>query len=480
MDVARTLFAFAALWIAGPAFAAPPSAYGTPQRAGSYDNQNDWSNVGPTTAPTITASPNDRYGFPQSNYPQPPSITARAQNAVTATATSLRDGFDAGVRSAKDTGQSINQQFTDWATGAARQAQPTGTSARPAAQAYGTTSSPSRVSSPFAPQPAAPTTSLQNGKVAPPPNWPTAPAAAPTASPQNWTGSPATSSNVTTSAPSSNATTPISGGWSSMGSSVAPPPLMTPQLSPPTSDSGSTAPPLSTAGRYGPTFPSDQSSRQSSIHSPLVNSTQPSSTNNPSAADTWSFSTTSTSAAPQATIGRNGVGPPPSGSSTARDINSNASQPVATAPQDAKKQTAKSDDWWADENWNRPQQPATGTPNNQPGPAATISSTGSKPPVSAPSNVPAGNNPTVPGATSTSLPVIGSTAVTVAKPNQSSSAPLGEAKPWMTLIAVAVSLAGSLAANLFLGWSYLDARQKYQSLVRRTADTFRRTKVAAA
>ena len=37
-----------------------------------------------------------------------------------------------------------------------------------------------------------------------------------------------------------------------------------------------------------------------------------------------------------------------------------------------------------------------------------------------------------------------------------------------------------LAGNLFLGWSYMDARQKYQSLIRRTADTFRRTKTAAA
>jgi hypothetical protein len=47
-------------------------------------------------------------------------------------------------------------------------------------------------------------------------------------------------------------------------------------------------------------------------------------------------------------------------------------------------------------------------------------------------------------------------------------------------VATVLGLAGSLAANLFLGWSYLDARQKYESLVRRTAETFRRTKPAAA
>ena len=50
----------------------------------------------------------------------------------------------------------------------------------------------------------------------------------------------------------------------------------------------------------------------------------------------------------------------------------------------------------------------------------------------------------------------------------------------MPLIASVLTLAGSLAANLYLGVSYLDARQKYQSLVRKTADTFRRVKAVAA
>jgi hypothetical protein len=58
--------------------------------------------------------------------------------------------------------------------------------------------------------------------------------------------------------------------------------------------------------------------------------------------------------------------------------------------------------------------------------------------------------------------------------------PAGEQPPWMPLLVVSLSLAGSLGANLFLGWSYLDARQKYQSLVRKTADTFRRVKSTAA
>jgi hypothetical protein len=65
-------------------------------------------------------------------------------------------------------------------------------------------------------------------------------------------------------------------------------------------------------------------------------------------------------------------------------------------------------------------------------------------------------------------------AVNAAKPTT------GEPQPWVTLLAAILGLAGSLAGNIYLGWSYLDARQKYQALVRRTADTFRRSKAVAA
>jgi hypothetical protein len=51
---------------------------------------------------------------------------------------------------------------------------------------------------------------------------------------------------------------------------------------------------------------------------------------------------------------------------------------------------------------------------------------------------------------------------------------------WLTLAVILLSLVGSLSANVFLGMSYMDARQKYQSLVRRTADSFRRATTAAA
>jgi hypothetical protein len=49
----------------------------------------------------------------------------------------------------------------------------------------------------------------------------------------------------------------------------------------------------------------------------------------------------------------------------------------------------------------------------------------------------------------------------------------------MPRLVVSLSLAGSLGANLFLGFSYLDARQKYRSLVHRTAGKLRRSAAAA-
>ena len=53
-------------------------------------------------------------------------------------------------------------------------------------------------------------------------------------------------------------------------------------------------------------------------------------------------------------------------------------------------------------------------------------------------------------------------------------------QPVFTWVLVVLALAASLAANFYLGASYLDSRQKYQSLVRKTAETFRRVKAAAA
>lgn len=58
--------------------------------------------------------------------------------------------------------------------------------------------------------------------------------------------------------------------------------------------------------------------------------------------------------------------------------------------------------------------------------------------------------------------------------------PQGEERPWLPLLLVSLTLIGSLSANFFLGWSYMDARQRYSSLVYRTASAFRRTTSDAA
>jgi hypothetical protein len=57
--------------------------------------------------------------------------------------------------------------------------------------------------------------------------------------------------------------------------------------------------------------------------------------------------------------------------------------------------------------------------------------------------------------------------------NPPANSPAGDAPPWMPLVLVSLTLIGSVSANLFLGWSYMDARQKYRTLVRKTADKFR-------
>jgi hypothetical protein len=56
----------------------------------------------------------------------------------------------------------------------------------------------------------------------------------------------------------------------------------------------------------------------------------------------------------------------------------------------------------------------------------------------------------------------------------------GEEVPWKPLLAVSLALAGSLGANLFLGWSYADARHRYHALVAKTTHSFQQAAGLAA
>src|SRR4051812_41637665 len=208
MDAQWTSFVLTiAALFAGTALAEPPS-----QSAPVRYSGNDWSSAGPTSAPTITASPNNRYAYPQNNYPQntapaasqPQSITGRTQRAIGETANALRDGFDTGVRAAGNSVRSTAQQ------------------------SIGTAGYPAQASNPFATQPTAPTANSNTRNSAPPP-WPagsgtTAPPATP-----SWDLSiPATS--VDRSVLTNPNTPASSGSWSSIGSTIAAPPLIMPQL----------------------------------------------------------------------------------------------------------------------------------------------------------------------------------------------------------------------------------------------------------
>lgn len=153
-----------------------------------------------------------------------------------------------------------------------------------------------------------------------------------------------------------------------------------------------------------------------------------------------------------------------------------------TTPQDTKKPAAaRTDDLWAEtDHWTKspttsPSAPATSAIGTNP---VSITSANNSPPTNLPAIGPAPSNLNVAGPALGTTQAGNGTGVVGAKPSGAQLA--AEQPPWVPLLVVSLSLAGSLAANLFLGFSYVDARQKYQSLVRKTADTFRRTKTAAA
>ncbi len=475
MDAGRILLvsAFAGFsFLVQPLGAAQQSATDPVQQTVYLAGQSAWSNTGPTTAPTISASPNDRYAYPQSGTPtasgQPPSISARAQTAVSDTATSLRDGFQAGA-----------QQVQDWAGSASRQVQAAGGSVRNAAeQTFGASAYPAQSTSPFAAPPPAPSAnSGTRGNFAPPP-WPNASTAAPTAPAMSWNDSPnaapADRSILTGTSP-----TQANGGWSSIGSNVASPPLLIPQL--PTSSNG-IAPAGNAASRSAPVTPAEASGNLQPLDGSLT--TNPSrQTTNPSttAANNWATGWDNNSATSRATIGRSANSPPLA--ITGRESDLVPVQPAANASRRSKESApAKTNEFWADDPWKQPQQ-SLPAGQNVAKPAVTAPANNATP-VSSPFNSsPSFNSPPV-GPTAANVSLSGPSP-SATQPARSPNAinhnqPTGEQQPWVPMVVAVLALAGSLAGNLFLGWSYMDARQKYQSLVRRTADTFRRTKQAAA
>jgi hypothetical protein len=310
--------------------------------------------------------------------------------------------------------------------------------------------------SPFGAPPAGSNNSVvptNPGGPAPPPGFNTPPA---------WTSSVPPASAAAGSNPNfpSPATTdrrpsPTSSpsSWTSLDQSVAPPPLLTPSMAPPAGSAANQAAALGQGapGSAGPALPPLPSSDRPPIHSPLFD---------PGAGN--AASTTSNAAPPNWDTDWN------ASRNNAVAENDPFSQPPVIGPPDGSSLN---------------QRPAATTP--APGSAASAPNSGG---VASQPNWPNLPPASMPANAATTAPVPGqpaSPAITTAPTNRTApgaNAPTQATEkdqPWMPLVLASLALVGSLSANFFLGWSYMDARQKYRSLVRKTADKFRRAAEAA-
>lgn len=449
MDAAWILLVLVAAGAASqPANAASNSSTKPVEHRVNFAGQGNWPST-PTSAPPAVSF--DRYGQPITQAAQ--SVADRTQAAVTQSGAALKDGFDAGVRA-------TSQQISSTNPFAASTAAPSATA-------------PTGVSSPWAGNP---------GTAPPAPNWQSNPAAP---------GIVATGSTPAASA----AATP---GWSSIGSSVAAPPLLIPQSPMSYPSYGAAA---VNAGRNGPNFPAIAASEQQPLHSVL---TEPGSSTAKSAvvnraddlAAGWGDNAGSqqpsiragNQSSPGSMVGESNLGPLPVSNTAAQDQRYPNPNRTASGFQNT-------DGWPQQAQPNLSAQPTIeSTAVNRQLPAPPMNNGMTNPAVSSPfasqppmQQPPTGTQPPPMGnintvSTSPNMNGMGNLSNPNANSNSTTQKGSGTAsdQPWMPLILAVLTLAGSLAANLFLGMSYLDARQKYQSLVRKTADTFRRVKAAAA
>jgi hypothetical protein len=430
-----------------------------------------------STAPAA-GSNYDRYGQPistsGSTIGPPPSITSRAQQAFNETGTTLRDGVDAGIRTANEQLQNVGNNLK---TTAEQTFGRYNDQLQPISPIGTTTSSP-----------ASTTTSRPKNGVSPPP-WSTsssstAPSFSIAASPP-----PTTSRSVDQTFSPGMAPTRTDTGWTSIGSGVAAPPLLIPQLPPATV----TASPRMAATNNGPTFPSTtgtQSVESPQMRSLLTNNTdQPASRSNTNDWVTgWTNNSNNNNNVDSgATISRANNTPTIGAGARGNDL-------VAVERSNANSQNNRSqqtgtnwdDPWGGADSWSGQNSQRSGAGGGQ---APGISAAQQSPGISAGGSL-AGNLPAQPPPAPTAgaptntgsvpLPAIPpGNNVTLPKQNPDVQAAANGQPQWMTLAVVLLSLVGSLSANVFLGMSYMDARQKYQSLVRRTADSFRSSPAAA-
>jgi len=495
MDAASVLIVLAAVGVtlgSQPTNDAPQPA---PTRHTSYfAGQAGWgpernASPSPAAAPTY-----DRYNMPTtgagSTVAPPPSVVDRTRAAVTESGNALRDGVEAGIQAAnqqlyqgseqviestRSAGQEFSQQFQGWAGTAAQQTQAAANNAFGTSPQTTTTSTSSRqqVSNPFATAPpaasapASAATRTRSG-IAPPP-W----ASGAVTNEPDWpTDMPVQNTSPRVAALGSPVTQTEGGGWTSVSSTIAPPPLIAPRLvnTPVAAASASTAragsaPLQPMVGGSGPGFPAAITANQPVDRSVLAQPQQP-----PAAAaanENWDIGwggNAATQPAQPATIGgRYDTNASTSRQDLLRDRDFGVgTQPVTVQPQGQPAATPGLDPWadkdpWGDE---RSKQAGAATGPIVANPAAgSVAAMGPSPGATA-SAMPAAGTATVPGAMTTTV-----------QPGE-------EQVPWVPMLVVSLSLAGSIGANLFLGWSYMDARQKYRHLVQKTANKFRRAVAA--
>jgi hypothetical protein len=454
----------------------------------NFAGQAGWTPDRYPTAPATTSN--------LERYPAPaPSLINRTGTAVTETGSAISDGVQAGMRSAQEqlsraggqvmsetqnAGQQFGQQLQS-AGNSLRSAteqtlDATGNQIRQAGNSLGLTGNSA--------------TPTGAGGVSAPP-WP--PSTASSIAPQAWPTNPATTRGLVTDTTASPgmAVTRTATGWTSIGTNVAAPPLLNPPLT--TSADNSANMRIAQGAVTGPSLsaPATSASREP-MHSVLVDpSRQPAATG--AGTNDWGNSWGTGAAAAPATIGRTG------------DAASNSGlvpvQPRYPSEQNTQQAADRWGDPWAETDpWKQQQQnttPQTAGSATNAGTAATnngwpINTANSAPaganaaasqpiigqaPPSA-TSVGFGTNPGLQGGIPQGTTLAGTNpAVANHGPN---SGPPTEQLPWMPLLLVTLSLVGSLSANLYLVLSYIGARQRYVSLVQKTADTFRRATGAAA
>jgi hypothetical protein len=419
---------------------------------------------------------------PSSQVGPPPSVLDRAQTAVTETSDALRDGVEAGVRAAnqelsrggdelldasREAGQEFGQQLQEWTNDPARELQETGNNVRVATErTLGTVGTRlQQVTNPFVTA-ASPSTTTSGattrGGVAPPPWDDPAAQSAP-----RWSDASADAGDASASqsiAPVRTATR-TSTGWTSIGTTVAAPPLIVPSLSTTARRTDTRPAAASQATNDGPLFPEESPPRRDTIHSPLSDPAQQSASRG--AADDWSTNWSSGPSTPQVSINRAGNRPPNINTDRNSDLVDVAPAGARQNQQTDERPANRFEDVWDNAGrWGQaaPSPPAIeATPNQTAGSPANASPQG---PANNPEIASAGTNGTQPASAPA---VVTQSPVPVQR---------GDELPWLPLLLVSLSLMGSLSANLFLGWSYMDARQKYRTLVRKTTDKFRRAAAA--